>query len=208
MLSAFFLFTATIVLPAVSSSSGLDDNIERIQRAYEKIKDMHGSFTQKNTIKDLNKTDTYKGEFFIKQPRRMKWIYTGKAAQDIFISNETVVIYNKGDKQAYKGKFDRATFGQTPIALLTGFGNIRQEFSISGRGNALLLKPKSPLGTITSISIKLSDNEFPIQSFTIQDGSSNVVEITLKEVRTNTGLKDALFEFSVPKGVNVYEYTP
>ena len=208
MLSVFLLFTADMVLPADSSSSGPDDNVEKIQKAYEKIKDMHGSFTQKNTIKDLNKTDTYKGEFFIKQPLRMKWIYTGKAAQDIFISNETVLIYNKGDKQAYKGKFDRATFGQTPIALLSGFGNIRQEFSISGKGNSLLLKPKSPLGNITSISIKLSDDKFPIQSFLIQDGSSNVIEITLKEVSTNTGLKDTLFEFSVPKGVNVYEYAP
>lgn len=203
-----FICIAGLPLPALSISAGVDDNIEKIQEAYEKIKDMKGAFTQKNTIKDLNQTDTYKGEFFIRQPLRMKWVYTGKAAQDIFIGNNTVIIYKRGDKQAYKGKFDKETYGQTPVALLSGFGNIRQEFTISGRGNSLLLIPKKHLGNITSISITLSDDDFPIKSFTIQDGGSNVIEIALKDVKINTGLKDSLFEFSLPKGVNVYEYNP
>lgn len=203
-----FICIAGLSLPALSISAGVDDNIEKIQKAYETIKDMRGTFTQKNTIKDLNQTDTYKGEFFIRQPLRMKWVYTGKAAQDIFIGNNIVMIYKKGDKQAYKGKFDKETYGQTPVALLSGFGNIRQEFTISGRGNSLLLTPKKNLGNITSISITLSDDDFPIKSFTIQDGGSNVIEIALKDVKINTGLKDSLFEFSLPKGVNVYEYNP
>ena len=206
--SVLFICMAGLSLPALSISAGVDDNIEKIQKAYEKIKDMKGAFTQKNTIKDLNQTDTYKGEFFIRQPLRMKWVYTGKAAQDIFIGNNIVMIYKKGDKQAYKGKFDKETYGQTPVALLSGFGNIRQEFNISGRGNSLLLTPKKHLGNITSISITLSDDDFPIKSFTIQDGASNVIEIALKDVKINTGLKDSIFEFSLPKGVNVYEYNP
>ena len=204
--SVLLTFVAVMTIPAVSNSSETDDSVEKIQKAYERIRDMKGAFTQKNIIKDLNKTDTYRGEFFIKQPLKMKWLYTGKAAQDIYISNDTVIIYKKGDKQAYKGKFDKKTYGQTPVALLGGFGNIREEFIISGKGNSLLLKPKSPLGNITSISITLSEDDFPIKSFTIQDGRSNVIEIVLKDVRTNTGLKNPLFEFQLPKGVNVYEY--
>lgn len=204
--SVLFMFIAGFTIPAVSNSSEPEDNVEKIQKAYEKIRDMKGAFTQKNIIKDLNKTDTYKGDFFIKQPFKMKWLYTGKSAQDIYISNDTVMIYKRGDKQAYKGKFDKKTYGQTPIALLGGFGNIRQEFIISGRGNSLVLKPKSPLGNVTSISITLSEEGFPIKSFTIQDGRSNIIEIVLKDVRTNTGLKDSLFEFQLPKGVNVFEY--
>ncbi len=94
------------------------------------------------------------------------------------------------------------------MALLSGFGNIRQEFNIAGKGNSLLLKPKKNLGNVTSISITLSDDDFPIKSFTIQDGSSNVIDIVLKDVKINTGLKDNVFEFSLPKGVNVYEYNP
>ncbi|MFZ2199072.1 MAG: outer membrane lipoprotein carrier protein LolA, partial [Thermodesulfovibrionales bacterium] len=135
--SVLFMFIAGMAVTPVSGSSETDDSVEKIQKAYENIRDMKGSFTQKNTIKDLNKTDTYKGEFFIKQPLKMKWLYTGKAAQDIYISNDTVMIFKKGDKQAYKGKFDKKTYGQTPIALLGGFGNIGQEFNISVKGKSL-----------------------------------------------------------------------
>jgi outer membrane lipoprotein carrier protein len=206
--AVFFIFVAGLSAPLASASAELDRNIETIQKAYEKIKDMKGSFTQKNTITDLNKTDTYKGEFFIKQPLRMKWVYSGKTAQDIYISDETVLIYKSGDKQAYKAKFDKSTYGQTPVALLSGFGNIRQEFNISGRGNTLLLIPKNPLGSVSSITVVLSKGEFPIKSFTIQDGRSNVIEIMLTGVRVNNGLKDSFFEFSLPAGVNVYEYNP
>jgi len=206
--AVFFILISGISAHRSSASSELDLNVERIQKAYEKIKDMKGHFTQKNTITDLNKTDTYTGEFFIKQPLRMKWVYTGKTAQDIYISENTVLIYKSGDKQAYKAKFDKSTYGQTPIALLSGFGNIRQEFNISGRGNTLLLIPKNPLGTVTSITVVLSKGEFPIKSFTIQDGRSNVIEIVLTDVRVNTGLKDSFFEFSLPADVNIYEYNP
>lgn len=206
MVIAIFLLVAGSDLPAFSGQSETDDNIERIQKAYERIKDMKGSFTQKNIIKDLNKADTYKGEFFIRQPLKMKWLYTGKAAQDIYINDDTVLIYKRGDMQAYKGTFDKTTFGQTPVALLSGFGNIRQEFTVSGKGNTLVLKPKSSLNNITSISITLSGDDFPIKSFTILDDRSNVVEILLKNVKINTGLKNSLFEFSLPKEVNVYEY--
>jgi outer membrane lipoprotein carrier protein len=206
--AALFISLVSVPAPAISASTELDRNIETIQKAYEKIKDMKGSFTQKNTITDLNKTDTYKGEFFIKQPLRMKWVYTGKTAQDIYISEDTVLIYKSGDKQAYKGKFDRSTYGQTPVALLSGFGNIRQEFNISGRGKTLMLIPKNPLGSVSSITILLSNDDFPIKSFTIQDGRSNIIEIVLNNVKINTGLKDSLFEFSLPSDVNVYEYNP
>jgi len=205
-ISVLFLCLAGTIFPQVSFSSDIDNNIEKIQKAYKKIRDMKGSFIQKNTIKDLNKSNTYKGQFFIRQPFRMAWMYIGKAEQDIYINNDTVLIYKRGDKQAYRGKFDRTTFGQTPVALLSGFGDIKQEFTISGSGNSLLLKPKNPLGTVTSITITLSDDDFPIKSFVIQDGRSNVIEIELKDVKLNTDLKDSLFEFSLPKNVKIYEY--
>ncbi len=202
----FFLFF--INMTAASLASEADENVARIQKAYENIKDLKGAFTQKNTIKDLGKSDTYRGEFLIKYPLRMKWMYKGKTLQDIIINNEDVLIYKKGDNQAYKGKFDKNTYGQTPVALLSGLGNIKEEFNISGKGDTLILTPKRPVGTITSIKITMSDDDFPVRSFVIQDGHSNVIEIELKDVKINTGLKDSLFEFSLPKGVNIYEQHP
>ena len=189
----------------VSLASDRDENIAKIQKAYEGVKDLRGSFFQKSVIKDLNKIETYKGDFFIKPPLKMKWAYKGKTAQDLIINNDTVLIIKKAENQAYKSKFDKATYGQTPVALLSGFGNIKEEFNISGKGDTLILMPKKPMGNVTSIKITLSDAEFPIRSFVIVDSYSNEINIELKDVKINTGVKDSLFDLTLPKDVHVFE---
>ena len=203
------LLFLVIMLPAVFTSpvrgEEADDAVSRIQKAYEGITDMRGSFVQKNIIKDLNKADTYAGEFFVKRPLKMKWAYKGKAAQDMIINNDTVLIYKKGDSQAYRSAFTKDAYGQTPVVLLTGMGNLREEFIVTGKNNILQLKPRKAMAGIISITVFTSETGFPIQGFTIQDGRSNTVEIRLNNITINSGLKDSLFDLNLPKGVNVYE---
>src|ERR1700690_101429 len=173
---------------SVVYGSEADERISRIQKAYEGIKDIKGDFSQKSIMKDLNRTETFKGDFYIKPPMKMKWIYTGTAAQDLIINNDTVLIYKKAENQAYRSRFDKATYRQTPVALLGGFGNIKDEFIATLKGDSLVLRPKKPMGNITSIKVRISDEGFPIRSFTITDSYSNVTEIDLRNVIINTGL--------------------
>ncbi len=205
--ACFLLFTVFLLsfFAATVRASGPDENVAKIQKTYEGIRDLKGYFVQKSVIKDLDRTETYRGEFFIKRPMKMKWMYTGKTAQDLIINGDTVLIYKKGDKQAYKSRFDRSTYGQTPVALLSGFGNIKEEFNVSGGGDTIVLKPKKPMGNVAAIKVILSGGAFPIRSFIIDDNRGNVVEIRLKDVRLNTGLKDSFFDLALPKGVNVFE---
>lgn len=179
----------------------------RIQKAYENIQDISGSFTQKSFIKDLNRIDTFKGQFFIKMPMKMKWMYTGESTQEIFINNDVIIIYQEKEKQAFRSRFDRKTYGQAPIALLSGFGNIKEEFNVSEKNGKLNLKPKNQTDGILYIEVETSEEGFPIRSFTIYDTHSNRTELTFLDVKMNTGLSEDLFKPSFPKGTNIYEYT-
>ena len=123
----------------------------------------------------------------------------------LIINNDIALIYKKGDRQAYRSKFSRERYGQTPVVLLTGMGNLTDEFAVTGSGNILVLKPKKPMPGVLSITLKLSDADFPIKGFTILDGRSNTVEIELKDIVINPGLKDSFFDLTLPKGVNVYD---
>ncbi|MDI6890118.1 MAG: outer membrane lipoprotein carrier protein LolA [Thermodesulfovibrionales bacterium] len=202
----FSLFTFHCSLFTVSiAASSVEEDIARIQKAYENIKDIRGSFIQKSHIKDLKRIDTYKGQFFIKRPMKMRWEYKGEVAQEVLINSDEIIIYQKKERQAFRGKFGRNTYGRAPIALLSGFGRIQEEFFVSGKNGSLLLKPKTSMGGILSIEIEPSEGEFPIGSFTVNDSYSNRIEITLKDVKINTGLEDGLFEPSLPKGVTIYE---
>jgi len=100
-----FLFLAVVGLlsflfcisPLAGTSYALSagEEVAGIQKAYENIKDISGSFTQKSYLKDLKRTDTYNGQLFIKKPQKMKVIYKGDNSAEIFINNDSVVIYQK-----------------------------------------------------------------------------------------------------------------
>jgi outer membrane lipoprotein carrier protein len=193
-ISCFILLSAVFcVLSTVSIALSADDEIARIQKAYEKIKDVSGAFVQKSYIRDLKKTEIFKGQFFIKE---------------VVIKNGEITIYQKKEKQAFRSKFDRETYGQAPIALLSGFGNIRDEFYASEKNGNLFLKPRKPMGAIRSVEVEQSKGGFPIRAFTIIDAYQNRIEMTLEDVKVNTGLQDKVFELSLPKGVTVLEHNP
>lgn len=190
------------LLPNISGAFNPEDEALRIQKAYEGFKDIKGNFTQKSHIRDLKRTDTYKGSFYIKASK-FRWEYTGDKPQTIYISGDKLIIYQKNEKQAYISKFDRTTYGQSPIILLGGLGNIKNDFEISSRDGRLVLKPKNPIGNITQIEAALSEGEFPIKSLTIIDTLSNRIDIEFRNVKVNTGIKDKLFDFSPPDGVSI-----
>jgi len=180
------------------------DEVARIQKAYEGIKDVRGDFIQKSYIRDLKRTDTYSGRFFIKPPK-VKWEFSGEKPQSVYITGEDIIIYQKKEKQAIRAKFDKATYGQAPIALLGGFGDINKEFDVSTKKGRLLLKPKKPMGLIVQIEVSLSGGAFPIETLSVLDSASNRIDITLKNVKVNTGLGDSIFVFTPPEGVSVFQ---
>lgn len=200
----FFFAASCILYPISCFAFSMDNEITKIQKFYENTKDIRGSFIQKSYIKDLKRTDTYKGQFFIKSSK-MKLEYKGEKPQFVYINGDEIIIYQKNQKQVFKGRFDRATYGQTPIALLNGFADIKNDFDIATKNNKLLLKPKKPMGNISTIEISTSDSEFPIESMTITDRLSNRIDIHLKDVKVNTGFKDSVFEFKPPEGVTVLQ---
>src|SRR5208282_86226 len=178
--------------------------VGKIQKASENMKDIKGTFVQISYIKDLKRTDTYSGQFFIKPPK-MKWDFRGDRPQTVYITGEDMLIYQKKEKQAFKTKFDRSTYGQAPIALLGRFSDINKEFDVSVNKGRLLLKPRKPMGIIAHIELTTSSGDFPIEALTIFDTASNRIDITLKDVRINTGLGERVFAFTPPKDVTVIQ---
>ncbi len=187
-------------------ASGADFTVETIQKAYEKIRDIEGSFVQKSTIKDLKRTDTFRGTFMIKVPSKVRWQYQGQGKEiEVIVNGGAITVYQKSEKQVLKGNFDQTSYGQAPLALLGGFGNVGKEFDVRQKGKNLMLTPKRGMGIVTSVEVAPSGGEFPIGALTIIDKHSNRIEITFRNIVLNSGIKDSAFDFSVPEGVSVYE---
>ncbi len=202
------MITLTILLSLYSALSTAattaDEEVRRIQKAYAGIQDIKGSFVQKSAIKDLKKTETYKGQFFIKA-KKMRWEYKGDKPQSVYITGQEIIIYQPLQKQAFKAPFNYTTYGQAPIALLSGFGNIDREFTVAMKDEKLILTPKAPMGNVTQVELMTNDEGFPIKALSVIDKLGNRVDISLGNVKTNTGIRSATFIFKAPEGVAVLE---
>ena len=88
---------------------------------------------------------------------------------------------------------------------MSGFGNLRDEFAATGEGDSVMLRPKKPMGTVTSVEVTLNARGFPIRSFRIPDSRGNVIMIELSDVVVNSGLNERLFDLTLPPGVSVFD---
>ncbi|MDA8169815.1 MAG: outer membrane lipoprotein carrier protein LolA [Nitrospiraceae bacterium] len=192
-------------IPSLAGASGL---AERIQSAYKGLRDVKGTFVQKSFMESLKKETVYKGNFEIKFPSRMRYVYTGNSSDEVIINKGSILIYQKKENQVLKGSFDSSTYGAAPVAFLGGLGDLKKDFNVSEeKGKKLILRPKGQLEGVRYIEVEPSEGgQFPIKSFILHDKYSNTVRISLEDVKANTGVRNSDFVFTPPKGVNIYDY--
>lgn len=194
----FFLFTNPVFAQ--------DSAITKLNNAYKNINDASGTFIQTSYIKDLDKTQKFKGKFFIKADK-IRWQYEGEFPQIIYLNKKTLIVYDKIRKQAIQSNFSEEKYGQLPLALLSRMANIDKDFEIIEKSeNSLILIPKTKMGNIKRIELIIYEGDFPIKSLNITDNASNTVKIDFYAVRININLKDSIFKFVPKKDDTVLKY--
>ncbi len=194
------------VLVFLASIAIADSPVDRLQGFYTSLKDIEGSFIQKNRIKELNKVVSYNGHFYLKQ-NKLFVDYKGQNPQKVYITGPEIIIYNENQKTAYRMPFDERRYGQTPVTLLRGFADLKAEFDIKVIDHKrLILKPLKSGSNIERIDLSLSEGqEFPLSSFVLTDNLGNSTEIVFKGYKVNQGISDRLFIFIPPQGTTVVE---
>jgi len=194
----FFLFANPILAQ--------DTALSKLNKAYKNINDASGSFIQTSYIKDLDKTQKFKGRFFIKGDK-IRWQYEGEFPQVIFLNRETLIVYDRKRKQAIQSIFSEEKYGQLPIALLSRMADFEKDFEITEKSeNTLILIPKTKMGNIKKIEITIQDEDFPIKFLKVTDTSANTVRIDFYSVTINKNLKNSLFQFIPKKDDTVLKY--
>lgn len=183
-----------------------EESLSRLENAYKNINDAIGQFIQTSYIKELNKTQRFKGRFFIKGDK-IRWQYIGEFPQVIYLNKQTLTVYDKTRKQAIQSEFTQEKYGQLPIALLSRMADLKKDFEVTEKSkNTLLLIPKSKMGNIKSIEVVIQDGDFPIKSIRVTDTMANIVKIDFRSVKINTNLKDSIFKFTPKKDDTVLKY--
>jgi outer membrane lipoprotein carrier protein len=181
--------------------------LDGIQRFYADARDLRADFAQVYTYKVYNRTQRSSGQVFFKKARMMRWDYK-KPVEKVFVADgRTLWVYEPEENQVFQRDLGSS---QLPVALtfMSGEGRLEEEFDARlmqspAASYVIELIPKRHEGDYRSLLLTVDRATFAVQASTVVDPVGNSNQVTFSNVRINSGLPDAAFRFTPPKGVRV-----
>ena len=99
-------------------------------------------------------------------------------------------------------------------SFITNIARIREDFNIAFYQNKkepnsgkyfLELTPKKEGMNILRAVLDVSEKDFLILKLSITDLQGNITNVSFSDIKIDAGIKDSLFAFKIPKGVEVIE---
>jgi outer membrane lipoprotein carrier protein len=193
----------------------IHDLMKKLQARYELTKDLQADFNQNTVIEGFATPITSSGRVYIKKPGRLRWDYLDPNLEEIYVNRNDVMMYVPEHKQVLVGKLTQMAASQAPLQLLQGVARLEEEFEVEpnpdGRGEGglplitLLPRGTEPesVRTVKKIILELQPKTHYIKTVAIHEVSGNVSTFQFSNLKANSGLKNSLFEFEVPAGVEV-----
>ncbi len=180
--------------------------LRKVEERNARTSDLVARFSQSYRSGMLGREITERGVLSIKRPGRMRWEYKDPERKLFVSDGRTFYFYVPADKQVIVSEQDE----QRSLAarLLSGKGGLGDEFEASldepleGGVVRLKLVPRREQPDVERafVDVELSGR---IRSILLDDLQGNRTRFRFDDIRENVGLKDSLFRFEIPKGVEV-----
>jgi outer membrane lipoprotein carrier protein len=189
--------------------------VKKLQARYEQTRDLQADFTQTTQIEGFATPITSSGRVYIKKPGRLRWDYLDPNVEEIYVNQNDVMMYVPEHKQVLVGRLTQMAASQAPLQLLQGVAKLEEQFEVepvaAGRGEGglplitLLPRPNEPdsVRTVMKIVLGLQPKTHYIKTVAIHEVSGNIARFEFSRLKPNSGLKNSMFEFVVPEGVEV-----
>jgi chaperone LolA len=191
---------------------GLTDLVDGVQRNFARMKDYTADFTQ--ISKDvLNRKVEAAGHLYLMRPGKGRWEYTRPEEQYWISDGKTVYFYVPLDKQVTRDPAKNVFDDRMPLMFLLGRSNLTSEFTqfqeptikpVVAGTRVVRMTPKRKTD-LKDLIMEVDPATFQIRRLVLDHNDGARSEFTFSNIRTNTGLKAAQFEFKIPPGVQVIE---
>lgn len=191
----------------------LNELIAKTQERYKKTQDIKAQFIQEVTIKSVNKTEREEGVVYVKNPRRMLWVYSKPKAKKLIINPKKAWLYIPEDRAAYVQDTENIYRSKLAVKFLSGIGKLSEDFhvgfskpdTVDRNGDYLLtLVPKVSDTGVDKLYLTIDKEDFQIIQCSFTDLYGNITRIRLADIRINNNLDDKIFNFKPPSGVEVF----
>ena len=208
-----FMISFFICMPAFAAESEVGQYVSKLEKQYEAMKDFHADFQQETELASIKRVEKGEGSVYFKKGGKMLWEYTAPEAQKIILDGKTLWFYVPGDKQVMKNNF--STIPQhIMVDLFRGKINIQEKFKVSlvqqdakdKKADIVLeLIPAEYDPTLKKLMLWVNPEKFYITRSILEDEFGTKTVLRFLKIEIDKGIKDSLFEFIPPKGVEIFE---
>jgi outer membrane lipoprotein carrier protein len=180
--------------------------VERLEAHHARTADMVARFTQSYRSGMLGREVVEHGVVSVKRPGRMRWEYKDPESKLFVSDGKTFYFYVPADRQVVVSDQDEER--SLAARLLSGRGRLLDEFEASLEEPLepgvfrLRLVPRHPGADVERAVLDVEPSG-RLRSILLEDLQGNRTRFRFEAVRENTGLRDSLFHFEVPAGVEV-----
>lgn len=184
---------------------------DKVQAFYEHTTDFSATFTQHYQYKAMARTQKSAGTVQVKKPGLMRWDYVEPHEKLFLLDGKSLWIWDPSDKMVMVNREFSSDQLSAAVTFLWGQGKLSDEFDITRvdkpkYGSTVLeLVPRKPQGGFTRLFFTVDPATGAVVTSVVIDSQGNENRIEFSDVKTNTGLANSRFQFSVPKGATVQE---
>lgn len=188
----------------------LEQILDGIEQRYAG-KGFAASFFQESILKAMQITDTAEGKLIVKRPGKMRWEYTLPDSQTIITNGQSMWIYRPADNQVMVGQAPDFFGGGKGAGFLSDIEQIRKSFSIDLQPaeneayHRLKLIPGKPTPELSDIILSVTKTDFQVDQVITHNAYGDETRIVLRDYQFNMIPDDALFDFTIPEGVDVVQ---
>jgi outer membrane lipoprotein carrier protein len=210
-----FLMVAFCLLPFASTAEpgqtppSAADLARLLQAHYNTVRDFTADFTHQYRGGALHQSMTETGQVKIKKPGRMRWTYTAPEKKEFISDSVKMYSYIPSEKVVIVTDIPTGDQAPTGLLFLSGRGDLVRDFRAAlpktqpPNGWQLDLVPNTKQQDLMSLTLVIDPHTLVLKSLSTTDAQEGVSTFTFANLRENVGLADSVFEFKVPRGVEI-----
>lgn len=201
---------AFVCISNINSGKQTDTIIDRIETAYTNLISFQSVFNQESYFLGLDRREQSQGKVYFVKPGKMHWHYETPQEQK-FISNGVMAwLYQPQLNQVTTMDFKRAFDSDMPVSFLLGISTLRDTFTVkeacnTSHGIKILLAPKIQDQTMEQMHLLVDAKNFQPLGSRVENIGGNETTILFLNQDTKAQLPSSLFEFDIPRGVDVID---
>jgi outer membrane lipoprotein carrier protein len=202
------LLVVSLAVPAFAGDSSLDSLLKDVEAHYNKAKTLQVLFQEDYTPPGRAKRSE-NGTLNLRKPGKMRWDYEQPKGKVFISDGKFLWLYTPADNKAERMKLKESDDMRAPLAFLLGKLDFQKEFrnlQAKPEGSDIRITGDSKSDNLPYSAVEfLVTPERRIRLVKVTGYDHSVLEFRLDQEKMDPPLDAKLFQFQVPKGVQLVE---